>query len=193
VSKRNLSIENALLGERRRALSDPLRLRIREAVSFEPRTVKELGSALGVEPNRLYYHLRILEGAELIEVTGTNAEGRMTEKIYGPAGGSFGNELPGQDPVERAVFFGSILDATKSELTEVVLGQRDEQGHRASLLRSMVVGTPEEVERLWSAVHALIDEQNQRSAERVGMERVDGTSEDLRAHTLTLALYEQHE
>ena len=145
---------------------------------------------MGVEPNRLYYHLRILEGAELIEVTGTRAEGRMTEKIYGATGGSFGNELSGQDPVERAVFFGSILDATKSELTELVLEGRGEQGRRASLFRSMVVGTPEEVERLWSGVHALIHEQNQRAGEQVGTERVEGMLAERRVHTLTLALYE---
>lgn len=152
--------------------------------------MKELGSALGVEPNRLYYHLRILEAADLIEVTGVKAEGRMTEKIYGAAAGSFGSELPGPDPVERAVFFGSILDATKSELTEIVLGRGDKGGARASLLRGVVIGSPDEIEQLWRAVHSLIDEQNERAGERLSGRKMKGGSA-VRAHTLTLALYEQ--
>lgn len=50
-----------------RTLFDPLRLRIMGALK-SPRTAKELGVALGVDPNKLYYHLRRLQEHDLVAV-----------------------------------------------------------------------------------------------------------------------------
>jgi DNA-binding transcriptional ArsR family regulator len=53
-----------------RALADPLRIRLLEALWFSPRSVKELAEAVRLPPDRLYYHLRQLEQAAIIEVSG---------------------------------------------------------------------------------------------------------------------------
>jgi len=108
-----------LLRRQRRAFTDPIRMRIRSALAGGPKTAKSLGGELGVVPNRLYYHLRILEAAELIDVAGTQATGRMVEKIYKNRGGNFGSELPGDDPAEVAAFYGALLDLTKEELQDL--------------------------------------------------------------------------
>ena len=115
--------DTPLLQRQRRAFSDPLRVRIRTSLATAPKTAKELGEQLRVEPNRLYYHLRILEDAQLVGVVDTRAEGRMTERVFGIANPSFGSELPGDDPVEKAGFFASLFDSTREELQSVVFRQ----------------------------------------------------------------------
>lgn len=187
------SRQDELLEARRHALSDSLRLRIREAVSMQPKTVKQIGEHLDVIPNRLYYHLRILEAAELIEVVGTTTTGRKIEKLYGPAGGNFGSELPGDDPSERAVFFASVLEATKVEFTDNVLADfgetADDHPTFASLLRTAVVCDVAERDAFWQELTDLLDTYNNRTVERIeasGGKLPDG----LTANLVTIAFYE---
>lgn len=57
-----------------RTLFDPFRLRIMGELRA-PRTAKELGATLGVDPNKLYYHLRRLQEHGLVVVkSGAGAE-----------------------------------------------------------------------------------------------------------------------
>jgi DNA-binding transcriptional ArsR family regulator len=147
---------------KRRAFSDPVRLRMREVLSAGPRTVKRLGHDLGVDPNRLYYHLRILEEADLIEVVGTEASGRMVEKVYGAKGGGFGRELPGDDPVEQASFFSAILDAARSDLHDAVFEQarqRESGEHplQARVLRGVFFATPDRLQRFMEDLEQLLE------------------------------------
>src|ERR1700684_1449477 len=66
-----------------RALADPLRLRLLEALCFSPRSVKELAGAVELPPDRLYYHLRQLEQAAIIEVSGYRPlPGGKVERLY---------------------------------------------------------------------------------------------------------------
>lgn len=66
-----------------RVLSDPLRLRLIEALGGEPTTVKVLARVLGVKPNRLYYHVNLLEEHGLIRVTETRLVSGIVERTYG--------------------------------------------------------------------------------------------------------------
>lgn len=182
-----------LLDARRRALSDPLRLRMRESVTTRPKTVKQIAEDLSVLPNRLYYHLRILESAKLLEVVGTTSEGRMTERLYGPAGGNFGSELAGEEPAEKAVFFASLLEATKAELTSIVLSDSAAQNAspHASLFRGLVVATREDIAEFWNELSGLIETYNAKARERPETQEPERTNRPLHTHTLTVALYEQ--
>ena len=66
-----------------RALADPLRIRLLEAMWFGPRSAKELAEAVGLPPDRLYYHLRQLEQAAVIEVSGYRPlPGGKVERLY---------------------------------------------------------------------------------------------------------------
>src|SRR4051812_20502730 len=138
-------------------------------------TAKDLGQAVGVEPNRLYYHLRLLEAAELIAVVGRRAEGRMAEKIYAPAGGNLGDEIAGEDPIDRAVFFGSVLDATRAELTDLILDATQDPSHpaRYSVLRSPLVATEAEVDNLWRAIQGLVEQQHRVASDRAQTSEVE--------------------
>ena len=65
-----------------RLVADPLRLRLLEALRRAPRTVTELADDLGVARTRLYYHVRLLEGAGLVSVAATSVVSGITEKRY---------------------------------------------------------------------------------------------------------------
>ncbi|SFF02760.1 Helix-turn-helix domain-containing protein [Bacillus sp. OV194] len=62
--------------------SDPRRLRILHLASEQPITVKQLASELNEHPSRLYYHVKKLEEAELLEVAETKQIGNLVEKYY---------------------------------------------------------------------------------------------------------------
>ena len=58
------------------ALSDPVRLRIVDALRFSDRSPVELGEMFGVASNRLAHHLDVLEAAGLVERTVSNGDRR---------------------------------------------------------------------------------------------------------------------
>jgi DNA-binding transcriptional ArsR family regulator len=117
-----------------RALADPLRIRLLEALWFGPRSVKELAEAVGLPPDRLYYHLRQLEQAAIIEVSGYRPlPGGKVERLYQRAE----VEPPAEDssPEEIATFQGAMLDATKADLTAAQMARADGQRREVALTR----------------------------------------------------------
>lgn len=65
-----------------KVLADPLRLRIIEAIGDKPHTVKQVAKMLGLPPNKLYYHVNLLEEHGLIRVVDTRIVSGIIEKIY---------------------------------------------------------------------------------------------------------------
>jgi len=57
----------ALITQRARALGDPTRVRIIEALTREPQSVGLLAEALGCEPSAASKHLQVLFNARLVE------------------------------------------------------------------------------------------------------------------------------
>jgi DNA-binding transcriptional ArsR family regulator len=99
-----------------KALADPLRIRILEWLSEEPRSARQLAGCAGLPADRLYYHLGQLEQAGLIEVAGYRRLDRgKAERIYARAE----TEPPGDDadPEETAAFLGAVLQATAMDIT----------------------------------------------------------------------------
>ena len=66
-----------------RLLSDPLRLRLIEELGVRPTTVKALAKTLDMKPNRLYYHVNLLEEHGLVRVTDTRLVSGIVERTYG--------------------------------------------------------------------------------------------------------------
>ncbi len=144
----------------RHAIGEPTRLRIVETLMEEPATAKAMAARLGLVPNRLYYHLRILQSAGLVEAAGVEVKGRFAEQVYRTTSAGFGRELlEGAEPGERAAFFGAMLNATAREVHDVVAGDAD--GGAASpelrLSRGMVRTTPEGAAQLWEDVAAAVE------------------------------------
>ncbi|MBO0785614.1 MAG: winged helix-turn-helix transcriptional regulator [Actinobacteria bacterium] len=98
-----------------KALADPLRIRLLEWLWQTPRSARELAGCAGMPADRLYYHLRQLERAGLIEVTTYRrlADGKA-ERVYAPAEA----EPPADDagPEETAAFLAAMLDATSMDI-----------------------------------------------------------------------------
>src|SRR5688572_13383327 len=63
---------------------DPVRQRILRAL-YTPLSVTELGDDLAESPNRLYYHVRLLEQHGLIVVADERRAGSNLERLYGRA------------------------------------------------------------------------------------------------------------
>lgn len=112
-----------------KALSNPLRMRLLEALSEEPQTVKQLAARLGEAQTKLYRHVRILERNELVKVDGTRLVSGILERRYRSAakavridravlapGSSPGRaDLAGLDIVLKALF-----EKTRTEIREGV-------------------------------------------------------------------------
>jgi DNA-binding transcriptional ArsR family regulator len=119
-----------------RALADPLRIQLFEALWRGPRSVKELAAEVGLAPDRLYYHLRQLERAGIVEVAEYRrlASGQA-ERVYRKA-----EVEPPSDtssPEELAGFFGSVLDATKADVTAALMAKAS--GERREVMLSQGV------------------------------------------------------
>jgi ArsR family transcriptional regulator len=81
------------------ALSDAIRLSILDELSGDQRCVCELQEALGIAPNLLSYHLRILREAGLVE---SSRRGRWVDYRLSPeAGDAITAALP--SPLTEAV------------------------------------------------------------------------------------------
>ncbi|MEO8470225.1 MAG: winged helix-turn-helix domain-containing protein [Chloroflexota bacterium] len=68
-----------------KALADPVRIRILEAMCSHPIqdwTVKHIAKALGTGPTKLYHHIRILEERELIHPSGQQLVRGIVETSY---------------------------------------------------------------------------------------------------------------
>ncbi|SEO45702.1 ArsR/SmtB family transcription factor [Actinacidiphila rubida] len=120
-----------------KALADPLRIRLLEALWEMPQSARELSDHVDLPADRLYYHLNQLERAGLIEIAEYRplARGKV-ERVYTPAV----TEPPGDtaNPEEMAEFLGSMLDATRADINAAYRskhtgGHREIALHRGAL------------------------------------------------------------
>lgn len=74
---------------------------------------KELARELGVNPNGLYYHLRIMEDAGLISVADPQTPGRVSERLY--VAGDLTQRViwDSKDPLEMSTYMAATLEAGK--------------------------------------------------------------------------------
>lgn len=64
-------------------LASPVRQRIMDRLeAMGPASAAELAAELGLAPDRLYYHLKVLQGVDLIVPAGTRGEGRRAEARF---------------------------------------------------------------------------------------------------------------
>jgi DNA-binding transcriptional ArsR family regulator len=120
-----------------KALADPLRIRLLEALWEMPQSARELADRADLPADRLYYHLGQLERAGLIEIAEYRplARGKV-ERVYAPAV----TEPPSDaaSPEEMAEFLGSMLDATRADINAAYRskqagGRREVDFHRGAL------------------------------------------------------------
>lgn len=159
-------------------MSDPLRVRAWEALGEGELSANELGARLGVDANRLYYHLRQLEDADLIEVAGVRKAVKGTERLYRVTDRGTGPQLAHGGPDERALFFGSLLEATKADLEAAVFDQQA-RGRDIRVLRATFTGTNADATAVMNAVAEVLEGVRSRPARR-----------RTRTYRLTVAAYD---
>jgi DNA-binding transcriptional ArsR family regulator len=140
-----------------RALADPLRIQMLEAMWFSPRSAKELAEAVGLPPDRLYYHLRQLEQAAVIEVSGYRPlPGGKVERLYQRAEA----EPPAEEssPEEIATFASAVLDATKVDITAAHMAKAAGQRREVALTRAALRLTDEGLAEL----HRMLNDVRER-------------------------------
>ncbi|QBD76463.1 ArsR family transcriptional regulator [Ktedonosporobacter rubrisoli] len=118
-----------------RALADPLRIRLLEALWERPQSAKELAEWTGVPSDRLYYHLTQLEEAKLIEIAEyRRLSGGKVERIYRPTE----VEPPGDvaTPEELAHFLSASLEATQVDIATAGAAQEAGERRDISLVRT---------------------------------------------------------
>lgn len=158
--------------KRRRAASDPTRMRITSCFYLRDRwTAKEIGEELGLNPNGLYYHLRILEEAKLIKVVDTQAVGRMVERVYGWEGLDQRVIWDANEPVEMAMNLAANIEASRAKAEEVLYkrARQIEAGEDKAFITwaaPALTTMPEEIPEFYRRLDELIKEFRDRGAER---------------------------
>lgn len=154
--------------KRRQAITDPTRMRIIGLVSESGGlTAKELAERMRMDPNRLYYHLRILEEVGVIETSELRATGRMTERVYTDAySGRYIWDI--DDPGELATYLSSQLELTKMEGEESLFEQsrRISEGEEPPLMtwgRPTVTTTHKEIQEFTKRLNDLLAEFRERA------------------------------
>jgi len=100
-----------------RALAHPLRLQILDLLANEPRTNKQVATALGEPPSRVHFHVRELLAAGLIDLVDQRPKGGVLEKYYRAAARQirFSPAL-GRPSSPAAGLLGATLTAAGREL-----------------------------------------------------------------------------
>lgn len=163
-----------------RVLSDPLRLRLIELLGVQPATVKTLAKALGVKPNRLYYHVNLLEEHGLVRVTASRMVSGIVERTYGLVARHIAVDDNLAMPAElRRAMTDTILSVVGAELEQAL--RLDEAGRPPTAVgRMQLFLRPDERVGFEKKLSELLEEYGTGSRER---------ADDAVRHVLLFALY----
>lgn len=143
-----------------KALADPLRIRIIEAIVEEPRTTKQVAKMLGEKPTKLYHHVDTLEKHGLIKLVATRPNRGTLEKYYRPVARLFRPDpalfssegLPQQEWVSLGA---DLLSGTVEELRN--LDHRTLGGRKPLIVQARVAASQEELDTLGEQIRQVID------------------------------------
>lgn len=149
-----------------RALADPLRIRLLEALWESPRSARELAGCVGLPADRLYYHLAQLEQAGLIEISEHRPLPRgKVERVYAPA--VVEPPADASTPEEVVAFLGSMLDATRADIAAAYRAKAAGRRRAVNLHRGALRLSDQDLARLSAEFDEL--------SERFGDRESDGT------------------
>ncbi len=142
-----------------KALADPLRVRILEALVERPRTTKQVADRLGEKPTKLYHHVEALDKVGLIELHSTRPNRGTLEKYFRAVARSFraDPELFSSDPVASgwASMGAELLHRGAEEIR--ALDGVDLAGRQPMLVQLKATTTQVRIERLQEQIQSLLD------------------------------------
>lgn len=164
-----------------RLLSDPLRLRLIEELGAAPTTVKALARAMGMKPNRLYYHVNLLEQHGLVRVTQTRIVSGIVERTYALVARHFAvsEALAMPTDVKREVT-DTLFRVVSAELGEAV--DAEARGGPANLVGRMQLWLTEDE-------HAGFEKELGELLDKYGRGDPQRADTDAGRFTLLFALY----
>lgn len=178
-----------------KVIAHSLRAQLLDQFGEAPMTVKQVAGRMGLSPNKLYYHVNMLEEHGLIRVVETRTVGNMLEKVYRNVADRYDidHELlsfrshDGQENVTQVMT--STLDATREELLRSLEVRRYELDHgaephpRAAMVTRCTSRIPEErVAAFKKQLKALLEEFGNADVDPAEDETVQG-------YALTVAFY----
>ena len=188
--------------EQLKAVSDPLRLRILEALCGPPRTTKQVADHLGEKPTRLYHHVDALEAAGLIQLVHTRPKRGTLEKYFQSVARQFRADpsiFPqsgdGESDNSWQVLGSQLLEGAAADLRRLATrasakpedDQPDEERFEAMIARIKVRASAEELMDIYQRLESLLTElSNQEGTEEVP---APTESDALRSFDLVLAFY----
>ncbi|HEX3921429.1 MAG TPA: winged helix-turn-helix domain-containing protein [Streptosporangiaceae bacterium] len=140
-----------------RALADPLRIRLLEALWVKPRSAKELAKLEGLPTERLYYHLGQMEQAQLVHIAEYRPlPGGKVERVYAATTA----EPPGDEatPEDLARFLGAVLEATRADVTSACLAKEAGEDRRMRVHRTALRLSAAQRDELEAHLTRLLDE-----------------------------------
>jgi DNA-binding transcriptional ArsR family regulator len=184
-------------------MADPLRSQILEMFGEEPLTVKQVANRLGLTPNKLYYHVNLLEQHGLLRIVETRTVGNMIERLYRTVADRFEiradllsfTTSAGEGGVEQVVV--SCLDATREDLLRSMEARRlrrlqgDELKPREAIINRCVSRLSDaRAADFQTRLCALVEEFGEADEEPSSGESTGGSGEgDAQAYALTVAFY----
>lgn len=164
-----------------RLLSDPLRLRLIEELGVAPTTVKALARAMDMKPNRLYYHVNLLEEHGLVKVTQTRIVSGIVERTYALVAKHFAVSEALSLPVDvKREVTDTLLRVVSAELGDAV--DAEARGGPANTVGRMQLWlTEDEREAFKRELGDLLDKYGNGEHQRAGAEAD--------RYTLLFALY----
>lgn len=182
------SLHSEAMEKLRKAGSDATRLRIYDLLNRRSEwTAKELSRELGVNPNSLYYHLRIMEDAGLISVVRTQVAGRMAERVYA-ATDPKRVTWDKKDPLQLSAYLAATLEAGKVCAEDAIYEMArdlevDENDKHNTIVywgAPSIGTTPDEVREFHQRLQGLLKEFRERAKDKAGEEVDRGEGPRLR-------------
>ena len=193
--------------EQLKALSDPLRLRILEALCGPPRTTKQVADQLGEKPTRLYHHVDALESAGLIQLVHTRPKRGTLEKYFQAVARQFRADpsifpQSGEAASDSSwqILGSQLLEGAAADLrrmaTTAIQDPKDEKEQdddeaddqlEAMIARIKICTSPERLMEIYQRLEELLAEL---SSDEEEPEDID--PENMKRFDLVLALYPEH-
>ncbi len=175
-----------------RVISDPLRQRIIESLTNEPRTVKQVAASLGLSLTKIYYHINLLEEHGLIRVVATRQVSNIVEKQYQATAHKFTLDrslLTFSEGADDAIgsFVSEAVDNMRAQIrasrqTGLIDPARDAPRYRSLI---MLVGTS----KLSAARADEFYQQVQLLAEQFSEADYEAVSDEAQPYSMMIALY----
>ena len=174
-----------------KVLSDPLRMQIIELMGDQPRTVKQIAKQLEMTPNKLYYHIKLLDDHGLIRVVETRLVSGIVEKHYQTtakeitvADGLLSVSKQGEGEISSLI--SNLLEGTKADFKRSLRARPKEAGrfedsYCSNVTRELARLTPEQAKYICKKLEELVKEFEAYHN--------DGDDEGLQTFALTTLFY----